>query len=213
MDDATARVLEEYESRTADESKRAREMGWQKFIEQRDEFLLAVGPATGQLMNLLAKETKARTILEIGTSYGYSTVWLADAARATGGTVITLDLLPEKQKYAKLQLSRAGLADFVDFRLGDARETIASLDAAIDFVLLDLWKDLYIPCFDLFRAKLSPGALVIADNMLYPESANARALAYRQHVRDSPGFQSMLLPIGSGIELSRCTRGVEPIAL
>jgi len=154
-------------------------------------------------MNILARESKAKVILEIGTSYGYSAVWLADAARATAGRVITLDLQAEKQKYARSQLERAGLAEYVDFRSGDALESIAKLETSIDFVLLDLWKDLYIPCFDLFYPKLNPGAIIVADNMLYPESANKYARAYRQHVRTKEDIQSILLPVGSGLEVSR----------
>src|SRR5688572_9126808 len=119
MDPAAQRVLEDFERRTREEGRRVEEIGWDQFAKHRDEFLLAVGPATGQLMNILARESKAKVILEIGTSYGYSAVWLADAARATAGRVITLDLQAEKQKYARSQLERAGLAEYVDFRSGD----------------------------------------------------------------------------------------------
>ena len=203
MDPAAQRVLEDFERRTREEARRVEEIGWDQFAKHRDEFLLAVGPATGQLMNILARESKAKVILEIGTSYGYSAVWLADAARATAGRVITLDLQAEKQKYARSQLERAGLAEYVDFRSGDALESIAKLETSIDFVLLDLWKDLYIPCFDLFYPKLNPGAIIVADNMLYPESANKYARAYRQHVRTKEDIQSILLPVGSGLEVSR----------
>ena len=207
MDQQTLDVLRDYEQRTNEENQRVQEIGWENFIQHRDEFLLAVGPATGQLLNLLAKELKATTILEVGTSYGYSTVWLADAARTTGGRVITLESVPEKQQYARSQLNRAGLGAHVDFRLGDARQTIPQLAGPVDFVLLDLWKDLYIPCFDLFYEKLSPGALIVADNMVYPASSNERAQSYRQHVRAKPDMQSILLQVGSGLEVSRCVRG------
>lgn len=212
MDSAFERVLEEYTTRSRQEAQRQEEIGWDKFIEHRDEFLLAVGPATGQLMSLLVKEAKARTIVEIGTSYGYSTLWLADAARSTGGRVVTLDLDPEKQNYARSQLQKAGLQDFVDFKAGDARESLRLLDTPVDFVLLDLWKDLYVPCFDLFYPKLTPGALVVADNMLYPPSSNTHAVTYRKHVRSKADMQSLLLPVGSGLELSRCTRGLDMVA-
>jgi predicted O-methyltransferase YrrM len=210
---AVQTVLEAYEKRSADEHKRWNELGWDQFVQERDKYLLAVGPATGLFMNLLIKEAKSRTILEIGTSYGYSTLWLAEAAQATGGRVITLELQEEKQHYAREQLAKAGLEQFVDFRPGDATKSLANLEGPLDFVLLDLWKDLYIPCFDLFHPKLSPGALVVADNMTYPESARAHAATYRKHVRGSAHIQSMLLPIGQGLEVSRCVRGVEAVAV
>jgi predicted O-methyltransferase YrrM len=209
MDNATETVLLEYHQRSKAEMKRMREMPPADMLKHIDELLLAVGPATGQLMNILVKEAKAQTILEIGTSHGYSTVWLAEAARATGGKVITLDVHAGKQEYARGALSKAGLASFVEFKLGDARESIAALPGPIDFVLLDLWKDLYLPCFDLFYPKLGAGAMVVADNMIFPEFSRPEAEAYRRHVRAKADIQSVLLPVGSGIELSRCTRGLE----
>jgi predicted O-methyltransferase YrrM len=213
LDPAVQTVLDAYEKRSIDEHRQWSAAGWEQFVKDRDQYLLAVGPATGLFMNLLIKEAKSRTILEIGTSYGYSTIWLADAARATEGKVITLELQSSKQEYAREQLKKAGLEEFVDFRPGDAQESLAKLDGPVDFVLLDLWKDLYIPCFDLFYPRLSPGALVVADNMTYPESAQAHAAIYRKHVRSTAHIQSMLLPIGQGLEVSRCIRNVEAVAV
>src|ERR1700691_6788804 len=150
MDAAIETVLHEYDQRAEAEMKRMQALPPAEMMQHIDEFLLPVGPATGHLMNILIKEAKAKTILEIGTSHGYSTVWLAEAARTTGGKVITLDVHAGKQEYARNALGKAGLASLVEFKLGDARESIAALTGPIDFVLLDLWKDLYIPCFDLF---------------------------------------------------------------
>jgi predicted O-methyltransferase YrrM len=206
MDPAIEAVLSEYHQRSEAENKRMRDMPPAEMGKHIDEFLLPVGPATGQLMNLLVKETKAKTLLEVGTSYGYSTVWLAEAARATGGKVITLDVHAGKQEHARSALAKAGLASFVDFKLGDARESLAALAGPFDFVLLDLWKDLYIPCFDLFHPKLAPGAIVIADNMLYPEMSRPNAENYRRHVRAQRDLESVLLEVGSGIELTRRAR-------
>lgn len=210
MDQTVRRILDEYEARSSAEEKRWQELEWDHFVKERDKFLLAVGPATGQLMNLLVKEAGSKVILEIGTSYGYSTVWLAEAARATEGRVITLELQAHKQLYARERLTEAGLASFVNFRVGDAKEILSKLDTSVDFVLLDLWKDLYIPCFDLFYPHLNPGAIVVADNMLFPETARVHATAYQQHVRLQKNIQSMLLPVGSGLEISRDTRGDLP---
>jgi predicted O-methyltransferase YrrM len=213
LDPRVQTVLDAYEERSLAEHRRWSTIEWDQFAKERDQYLLAVGPATGLFINLLVKEAKSRTVLEIGTSYGYSTLWLADAARATGGKVITLELQANKQEYAREQLKKAGLEEFVDFRIGDARESLAKLEGLLDFVLLDLWKDLYIPCFDLFYPKLSTGALVVADNMTYPESAQAHAEVYRKHVRSQAHIQSMLLPIGQGLEVSRYVRGLEAIAV
>src|SRR5580765_6538432 len=203
MDTTVQQILREFEKRSDSESEELGRMDFKTMEGQIDMFLLAVGPATGELLNLLVKEAKAKTVLEVGSSYGYSTVWLAEAARETGGKVISIEIHEEKQKHARASIDKAGLSGFVDFRLGDARDSLAKLDASIDFVLLDLWKDLYVPCFDLFYPKLSLGALIAADNMIFPESARQHAEAYRKHVRSKEDMQSVLLPVGSGIELSR----------
>jgi predicted O-methyltransferase YrrM len=184
-------VPRQYERRGADEMKRMQELSPAEFTKRIDEFLQAVGPATGQLIDLI-KEAKARTILELGTSRGYSTVWLAEAARATGGKAISVDVHAGKQEYARTPLSRAGLAEFAEFKLGDARKAIAALPGPIDFVLLDLWKDLSRGQDDF------PGIFPQGDAEDYPT-----------HVRAKADLQSLLLPVGSGIEVSRCTRGLE----
>jgi predicted O-methyltransferase YrrM len=194
-------ILLDYEKRADKESALMRDMDVSEM--QRDEFLLSVGPATGQLINLLAKEMKAKTLLEVGSSYGYSTVWLAEAARHTGGKVISLEIHAEKQKQARASIEKGGLSGFVDFRLGDARDSLSKLEQSVDFVLLDLWKNFYIECFDLFYPKLHDGALIVADNMLYPESSRDHAEAYRKHIRTKPGIESVLLTVGSGLELTR----------
>lgn len=211
MDQAVENVLREYEKRSAEESAINGDMTSKEFFQNRDKYLLCVGPSTGQLLHLLATETGAKTIVEIGTSYGYSTTWLADAARTNGGRVITLDAIAEKHAYARTQIAKAGLEAYVEFRTGDALDALSKIDGPIDFILLDLWKDLYIPCFDLFYPKLAPGALVVADNMTYPETALPHAMAYRKHVRIKRDIQSVLLTVGSGLEVSRCTRGLETL--
>jgi predicted O-methyltransferase YrrM len=203
MDSAVEAVLREYEIRAERENRLIDGLTPEEFRSRRDEFLLSVGPETGRLANMLAKQAGARVLLEIGTSFGYSTLWLAEAARSTGGRLITLEIQEEKQEQARRALHQAGLLSHVDLRLGDAPTLLAALDTNVDFVLLDLWKDLYIPCFDRFYPRLNPGALIIADNMLYPETARAHAIAYRAHIRQKPVIESVLLPVGSGIEVSR----------
>jgi len=147
--------------------------------------------------------------VELGTSYGYSTLFLADAARATGGRLVTLDVSEKKQAYARSQLEEAGLNDHVDWLLGDALTLLDELAGDIDFVLIDIWKDLYVPCFEKLYPKLADNALIAADNILYPEEARPDVARYQAAVRDKLDLQSVLLPIGSGIELS-CVWREEP---
>lgn len=207
MDDKVLAVLDGYHQRIAAERGRQPQGGPRG---SRDEFLLAVGPQTGQLINILAKSLEAPTILEIGTSYGYSGIWLGEAARAAGGRLITLELQDYKSAYAREKAAEAGLADYVDFRVGDALDLIAELDVGIDFVLLDLWKDLYLPCLEAFYPKLNSGAVIVADNMVRPGGEDVQR--YGMAVRAKPGISSVLLPVGTGLEVSRydATQGMRP---
>jgi predicted O-methyltransferase YrrM len=203
VDAAVEAVLEEYEARARREEDLWDTLGPEEAERRIDEMLLPVGRATGTLLNLLAKEAGARRILEVGSSFGYSTVWLAEAARAVGGKVVSLELRAAKTEYATERLRRAGLADHVEFRVGDALESLAALHGPFDFVLIDLWKNLYVPVWQLLHPKLAPGALVIADNMIEPASARPHAQAYRHAVHCARDMSSVLLSVGNGIELSR----------
>jgi predicted O-methyltransferase YrrM len=196
-------VVGEYQARAESESKLILELSIPEIIRRSDEFLLPIGIATATLINILIKESKCRKLLEVGTSYGYSTLWLAEAARATEGQLVTLELQAAKAEHARAQIARAGLAEQVEFRIGDALATLKDLTGPFDFVLIDLWKHLYVPVFDLVYPKLAPGAIIVADNMITPEGARADAIAYRRHVRAARQMTSVLLPVGSGIEVSR----------
>jgi predicted O-methyltransferase YrrM len=202
MDEAFRRVLGEYEARIAAEKRLTQSMDLAQFIRRRDEFLLPIGPETAQVLHTLIKGAMARSILEVGTSYGYSTLWLADAARHTDGRVVSLELADYKARYAHEALVRAGLAERVTMHVGSALATLPELQGPFDFVLIDLWKDLYVGCLDLIYQQLAPGAFVVADNMIYPEEVRTDAENYRRRIRQLE-FDSVLLPIGSGIELSR----------
>jgi predicted O-methyltransferase YrrM len=202
MDEAVSRVLAEYETRMDAENALMQSGDPADLLARLDEFLLPVGPDTGRVLNMLVKGVKARSILELGTSYGYSTLWLAEAARETGGKVVSLELADYKAKFARGALERARLIDYVDIHVGSAVETLPRLAGPFDFVLVDLWKDLYVACLDLVYPKLARGAYVAADNMIYPEVSRADAANYQRRVRQLE-FDSVLLPIGSGVELSR----------
>jgi predicted O-methyltransferase YrrM len=112
-----------------------------------------------------------------------------------------MELSDVKSAHAREMATKAGLADHVDFKVGDAVQMISELPAGIDFVLVDLWKDLYVPCLDAFYPKLNPGAIIVADNMLRPATEEVKQ--YGRAIRALPGIASVLLPVGSGIEISR----------
>ena len=202
-DPAFSAVIEEYEARAEREDVLFQTLSPEELGRRRDELLLPVGRGAAVLLNLLIREGGARRILEVGSSYGYSTHWLADGARAVEGQVISLELQPAKADYARERLARAGLQRFVEFRIGDALASLRALPGPFDFVLIDLWKELYVPVFELLYPKLAPGAIVVADNMTFPESALVHARAYREKVQAAPQMTSVLLAVGNGLEVSR----------
>lgn len=201
-DPAVAAVFAEYDDRHQRELELTRALPRGSFGERRDEFLLPVGAAVGAFLHALVVGRQAKRVLELGTSYGYSTLFLADAARECGATVVSIDVDGAKQAYAAQMLGKAGLADHVEFRCGDALELLAGDAGPYDVVLLDIWKNLYLPCFEAVYPLVSEEGAIVSDNMIYPEGARDAVRAYRQAVKGKPDLQSVLLPLGSGIELS-----------
>jgi len=199
--DAANQVFASYSQRLADELIKEAALG-SEMMARRDEFLLPVGPEAGWFLHSLVLARRPKRVLELGTSYGYSTLFLADAVRQVGGTLITMELAEHKQAAARVMLAQAGLADGVDFRLGDAVALIEADEGPFDLVLLDIWKELYVPCLDALYPKLADEGVIAADNMIEPAAFRDAARAYRAAVRALPDMQTLLLPIGSGIELS-----------
>jgi len=198
---AVDEVFAEYEKRNTEERVKVAALG-SKLSAHRDEFLLPVGREVGWFLHSLILAKRPARVLELGTSYGYSTLFLADAVTQVGGTLITMELADYKQAAARSMMERAGLSAAVDFRLGDAVALINADPGPFDLVLLDIWKDLYIPCLRALYPKLSDEGIVAADNMIEPAIVREDVRKYRAAVGALPGMQTTLLPIGSGIELS-----------
>jgi len=201
-EDSARTVLQEYLERKKREDRMWEELDRDELMRRRDELLLPVGEAVGNLLHDLVVAAESQCIVELGTSYGFSTLFLANAASQTGGKVFTFDLADYKQEYARERIERAGLGEYVEWQTGDALELLEEFDEPIDFVLLDIWKDVYIPCFERFYPKLADKALVAADNMLFPEIFIEAGRAYQAEVLSRGDMSSVLLPVGSGVELS-----------
>jgi len=157
---------------------------------------LPVSRETGALLYMLARSSRARTIVEFGTSFGISTLHLAAALRDNGGgRLITSEFEPSKAARAKANLKAGGVIDLVEIREGDALETLSvDLPDAIDLVLLDGAKALYPEILGLLESRLRPGALVVADNAdMSPD--------YLKRMR-SPASGYMSVPFGEDVELS-----------
>lgn len=201
MDEKISAVLDRYHARMHEERAGPRTEAPGGRDGGQDQRMRAIGPETGQILNILARSLEKPTILELGTSFGYSGIWLAEAARASGGRLITMELHEYKSAYAKKMAEQAGLAGWIDFRIGDAVQMIWELSGKVDFVFVDLWKDLYVPCLEAFYPYLNEGAIVVADNMIRPGTEDVKR--YGRAIRALPGMSSVLLPVGTGIEVSR----------
>lgn len=202
MDQAFEKVLESYRQRMRDDEVASAAIPREQFREHRDDFLLPVGEEAARFLHSLAVGLSAQRIVELGTSYGFSTLFLADAARETGGKLYTFDNVERKHTYAQARMDEAGLAEHVEWRLGDALELLREESEPIDFVLLDVWKNLYAPCFELVYPLLAPGGVIIADNMLHPPGTRPQAAEYRALVRSKPDLEAVLLPVGHGLDIA-----------
>jgi predicted O-methyltransferase YrrM len=137
----------------------------QERSEAMSEFYIPVTPEAGRLLYSLVRATRPSTVVEFGMSFGISAIHLASAVRDNGsGRVVTTELSDTKIAAAKQTFAETGLDDVITILEGDALETLADLEGPLDFVLLDGWKDLYLPVIELLEPRLPAGALVVADN-------------------------------------------------
>jgi predicted O-methyltransferase YrrM len=160
---------------------------------------MPVSPDTGKLLYALVRACRPEIVVEFGTSFGISTIHLAAAVADNGtGQVVTTELSERKATAALNSLEQAGLAGVVTILHGDALETLASVSGPVGIVLLDGWKALYLPVLRLLQPRLTPGALVIADDTSFESAAG-----YLAHVRDpGNGFVSVDFPAAGGVEVS-----------
>lgn len=137
----------------------------QERADALSEFYLPVSPEAGRLLYALVRATRPGTIVEFGMSFGISAIHLASAVRDNGsGRVVTTELSAAKVATAKKTFAETGLDDVITVLQGDARQTLAGLDGSVEFVLLDGWKELYLPVIQLLEPRLAPGTLIVADN-------------------------------------------------
>ncbi len=169
---------------------------YRAFYGHLKDFPLAVSRQTGVLLYMLARGCRAQYIVEFGTSFGISTLYLAAALRDNGGgRLITSEFEPSKVARARENLAAGGLIDLVEFREGDALKTLSvDLPKTIDLVLLDGAKSLYSEVLNLVESRLRPGAFVVADNTDYSPEYMARVC--------SPGGGYLSLSFADDVEVS-----------
>ncbi len=152
-----------------------------------------VRPETAGLLHFLARTIQAKDILELGTSNGYSTIWLADAVRSVGGKVITVDYNPEWQEHAKENLKRAKLSNYVEMVLSPALDALDDLEGPFDFVFLDATKCEYAQYLKKVFPKVRIGGIIAADNvagMFAAETAD-----FRDALEQSDQIECTYIPI------------------
>jgi predicted O-methyltransferase YrrM len=153
----------------------------QERADALSDFYLPVTPEAGRLLYSLVRATRPQTIVEFGMSLGLSGIHLASAVKDNGsGRVVTTELSAAKVAAAKKNFADAGLADVISVLEGDALETLKTIDGPVDFVLLDGWKEFYLPVIKLLEPQLAPGTLIVADN-----TNMADTQPYLDYVRDA----------------------------
>lgn len=163
---------------------------------------LAVGPESGRLLFALVAPNAGCEVLEVGGSRGYSTIWLAAAARILGGRVVSLEQDPRKIEAWRRNIADAGLEEWAELIEGDALATLDALEEGFDVVFIDARKDDYERIFALARQKVEPGAVVVADNVV----SHASLSTYVEARHADPTLVSVTVPIGSGLEVTSILR-------
>lgn len=165
-----------------------------------DKYIAIVEPQ-GAFCYLTARARQARTIVEFGTSFGISTLWLAAAVKANGGgTVVTTEIVPGKAEIARRNFDEAGVADIIDLRVGDALESLQHDPSDIDFLLNDGFPMLALDIVRLLAPRMRPGGVILTDDV------GGLAGNFRDYVawlrNPANGFESTLLPLKGGSEYS-----------
>jgi predicted O-methyltransferase YrrM len=152
----------------------------QERADALSDIYMPVTPQAGRLLYSLVRASRPTTIVEFGMSFGISAIHLASAVRDNGsGRVVTTELSAAKIAAAKKNFAETGLDDLITVLEGDALNTLASLDDPVDFVLLDGWKEMYLPVITLLEPRLTPGTLIVADNTEMDDTK-----PYLDYVRD-----------------------------
>ncbi len=184
----------------ADRARRA-ELSWDGFDEKSHRYLadklVALEPDKAEFCHLTCRALGAKRVVEVGTSFGVSTLYLADAIRANGGgTVIGVEHEAAKAAAARAHFAEAGLSDFIDLREGDLRETLKVIEGPVDFVLMDIWVEMARPAIELIHPHVRKGAVILADNTEQVRKPYGKFFEFV----DANGYSRMTLPFSGGLE-------------
>lgn len=187
-------------------SERAKrgELSWDGFDEASHRYMadkmVALEPIKAEFCYLTCRALRARQVVECGTSFGVSTLYLAAAVRDNGGgTVVATEYEPAKAAAARANFAEAGLAAFIDLREGDLRETLEVIDGSVDFVLLDIWTEMVVPALKRIGPHLRPGAVIVADNTVSSRRGYGAFFDWLADPRN--GMSHATLPFDGGLEM------------
>lgn len=203
---AQVKAMEKYFAEFARKTKPADRPGAaKKFLADK---LVALEPDKAQFCYQICRALNARRIVEAGTSFGVSTLYLAaaarDNAREHGGdaVVIGTEYEPAKAKAARANFAKAGLSNFIDLREGDLRDTLKEIGGPVDFVLIDIWVEMARPALECVAPYLRPGSIVVADNTATP-TYNDGYINYFKFIADPANrLRTMTLPFTGGLEMT-----------
>lgn len=187
-------------------------------VVPRSEMMLAITSDTGTFFNITLKAMRAKRILEIGTSYGYSTLWFAEALMQINEvsntrsekSIITIEMDHSKVERANKNFDEAGIKNIIDLKEGQADDVLSEIsknylkdgDRLFDFVFFDADKENLRYYFDIVLPMVRVGGIIATDNMLYPEEYRSMMTNYTNYIKNKPNIQSMMIPIGNGEELT-----------
>lgn len=177
----------------------------QKLLSELEDFggknrgCFNIPASTGKFLYNIVLISKSKNILEIGTSNGYSTIWLAEAAKQNKGKVTTIEILEEKVKLAKENFKRAKLDRMIKIINGDALLEIPKLKGKFDFMFIDAIKRDYIKYLKLAEKNLKKGSVIAADNAIMFKD---KMQHYSNYLHNNKNYSTILVPIGTGVEFS-----------
>jgi caffeoyl-CoA O-methyltransferase len=194
LDERVRAVLKRLEEEDAGE----RAQGLPSAVRSR-----AVAPTTGRFLFSLVAAQSDCSVLELGGSRGYSSIWLAAGVRYLGGRLLSFESDPRKVEAWRANITDAGLEEWAELVDGDALELLPGLEDVFDVVFIDAEKDDYERLFELARPRLEPGGLVVADNVLSHVETLGAYSAARQA---DPSLVSVTVPLDRGLELTTLLR-------
>ena len=201
MNKAILDTLRRLEHRSKMENSRA-------VIVSPGQLMSAITWNTGQLFNIMLRSMGATRVMEIGTSTGFSTIWMAEALSERDGRIYTIEADVEKIQRARQNIQDAGVEALVKIMEGNALDVLSEMiksgiyDSFYDFVLIDADKENVETYFETSLQMVRKGGIIAVDNMLYPERFSDIMNRFAEAIRQNPAVRSVTVPVGNGEEIA-----------